>query len=127
MLKEGITHTAEAVVLPSCTAKYMGSGSLEVFATPAMIAGMENTCMNCVQPYLEPSQTTVGTRVDISHLSATPVNCKITYSCTLVEIDRRRLVFSVQAFDTVGKIGEGTHERFIVDSARFMEKIADKN
>lgn len=123
MLETGLKNSIEITVTEVLSAKNMGSGSLCVLATPALISGMENVCMNCVQPFLEEGFTTVGTKVNISHLAATPLGDTVTYSCELTEIDRRRLVFTVQAFDSKGKTGEGTHERFIVDSARFMSKL----
>ena len=123
MLETGLKNSIEITVTEALSAKNMGSDSLCVLATPALIAGMENVCMNCVQPFLEEGFTTVGTKVNISHLAATPLGDTVTYSCELTEIDRRRLVFTVQAFDSKGKTGEGTHERFIVDSARFMSKL----
>ena len=123
MLETGLKNSIEITVTEALSAKNMGSGSLCVLATPALIAGMENVCMNCVQPFLEEGFTTVGTKVNISHLAATPLGDTVTYRCELTEIDRRRLVFTVQAFDSKGKTGEGTHERFIVDSARFMSKL----
>lgn len=123
MLETGLKNSIEITVTEALSAKNMGSGSLCVLATPALIAGMENVCMNCVQPFLEEGFTTVGTKVNISHLAATPLGDTVTYSCELTEIDRCRLVFTVQAFDSKGKTGEGTHERFIVDSARFMSKL----
>lgn len=126
MLNTGITNTVTVTVTPSLSARSMGSGSLDVLATPAMIAGMENVCMSCVAPYLEEGSTTVGTRVDISHISATPVGDTVTYSCVLTEIEKRRLVFKVEAFDSAGKIGEGKHERFIVNCEKFMAKVSSK-
>lgn len=126
MLATGITHTVSFTVTDTLSARSMGSGSLDVLATPAMIAGMENVCMNCVQPHLEAGFTTVGTKVDISHISATPVGDTVTFTCVLTEIDRKRLVFSVEAFDSAGKIGEGIHHRFIVDSVKFTEKAYSK-
>lgn len=123
MLKTGLKNSAEITVTETLSAKSMGSGSLSVLATPALIAGMENICMNCVQPFLEEGYTTVGTKVDVSHIAATPLGDTVTYTCELTEIDRRRLVFTVSAFDSKGKTGEGTHERFIVDAQRFMSKL----
>ncbi len=123
MLKTGLKNSAEITVTETLSAKSMGSGSLSVLATPALIAGMENVCMNCVQPFLEEGYTTVGTKVDVSHIAATPLGDTVTYTCELTEIDRRRLVFTVSAFDSKGKTGEGTHERFIVDAQRFMSKL----
>ena len=123
MLKTGLKNSVDIIVTDDLSAKNMSSGSLCVLATPALIAGMENVCMNCVRPFLEDGFTTVGTKVNIDHLAATPLGDTVTYSCELIEIDRRRLVFTVQAFDSKGKTGEGTHERFIVDAERFMSKL----
>jgi predicted thioesterase len=87
-----------------------------------MVGLMEKTCLESVLPYLEPGQDTVGTRVDVSHCKATPVGMKVRCESELVEIDRRRLVFRVAAYDEQGLIGEGTHERFIIDEERFIQK-----
>lgn len=126
MPKTGLTNSVKILVTPKLSAASMGSGSLEVLATPALIAGMENVCMNCVAPYLDEGSTTVGTKVEVGHISATPVGDTVTYTCTLTEKDKRRLVFKVEAFDSAGKVGEGIHERFIVDIARFTEKVENK-
>ena len=123
MLKSGLKNSVAITVTEELSAKNMGSGSLDVLATPALIAGMENVCMNCVQPFLEEGSTTVGTKVNVSHLAATPLGDTVTYNCELVETDKRRLVFAVTAFDSRGKTGEGIHERFIVDIGRFMSKL----
>ena len=123
MLKTGLKNSVEITVTETLSAKSMGSGSLSVLATPALIAGMENVCMNCVQPFLEEGFTTVGTKVNVSHIAATGLGDTVTYVCELTETDRRRLVFTVSAFDSKGKVGEGTHERFIVDAQRFMSKL----
>ena len=99
-----------------------GSGELPVYATPAMIALVEETAWRSVAQELEPGQGTVGTKLDFAHLAATPVGRKVRCETTLTGIDRRRLVFSAEVFDEAGKIGEGTHERFIVDNERFLAK-----
>lgn len=122
----GLRNKQDLVVDKSHSAAHMGSGTLEVFATPSMIALMENTCMHCVAPYLEAGASTVGTLINVKHLSATPVGDTVTCSCELLEIDRKRLVFSVQASDSVGLIGEGIHERFVVNIDRFMQKMLEK-
>lgn len=122
----GLRNKQDLVVDKSYSAAHMGSGTLEVFATPSMIALMENTCMHCVAPYLEAGASTVGTLINVKHLSATPVGDTVTCSCELLEIDRKRLVFSVQASDSVGLIGEGIHERFVVNIDRFMQKTLEK-
>ena len=125
-MNPGIKGIGEVVVTEELTAMRIGSGLLPVYATPMMIALMENTAANSVQPYLEEGQGTVGTRVDVSHLAATPLGMTVRVETELTEIDRRRLVFSVHAFDDAGLIGEGTHERFIVNNEKFMLKAHSK-
>lgn len=126
MLEKGIKGIFETTVTEMNTAKAMGSGTLKVFATPAMVAAMEHSAVNCVASALDPETTTVGTSLQISHLSATPMGMKVRAEAELTEIDRRRLVFSVKAFDEAGLIGEGMHERFIVNSAKFTENADNK-
>lgn len=123
----GLKHRTEITVTENDTAIAHGSGSLKVLATPAMAALMENTAMNCVASYLGEGETTVGTLLDIKHLSATPVGCAVSCECELTEIDGRRLVFKVTASDNKGIIGEGTHERFIVLAEKFMSKTRSKS
>ncbi len=122
MLEIGIKGMGEAVVTEALTAKAMGSGELPVYATPAMAALIEETAWRSVAPALEPGWGTVGTKLDIAHLAATSPGRKVRCETVLTEIDRRRLVFSAQVWDEAGKIGEGTHERFIVDNERFLAK-----
>lgn len=122
----GIIGTQKVTVTEDKTAKAMGSGELNVFATPAMIALMENTAYKSVAEYLEPGQGTVGTLMNVSHVAATPMGMQIKCETKLVEIDRRRLVFEVKASDEKGLIGEGMHERFIVDNAKFMARAEAK-
>ncbi len=126
MIEIGIKGRQEEIVTMELTASHIGSGTVRVFATPMMIALMEKTCRICVKPYLDEGQETVGTRVDVAHLSSTPVGMKVWCECELSEIDRRRLVFKVSAYDEKGIIGEGTHERFIIDVAKFQEKTENK-
>lgn len=109
------------------TAQAMGSGELPVFATPAMIALMEKTAWTSVAGALAEGQGTVGTLMNVKHLAATPIGCEVTCETTLIEIDRRRLVFEVCCKDSAGVIGEGTHERFIVDNERFLENARRKH
>ena len=103
-----------------------GSGSIDVLATPAMIALMEGAAARAVQPSLPAGQITVGTRVDVRHLAATPLGVEVRVRAELLEIDGRRLVFRVEAFDPQDKIGEGTHERTIVDPARLLARARTK-
>ena len=126
MLKVGMKGYAETVVSMENTAKKMGSGTLNVFATPAMVALMEEASWKCVTAELEPGMGTVGTSMQIKHVAATPLGMKVTAECELLEVDGRRLVFSVQASDGVGVIGNGTHERFIVAEEKFLAKTESK-
>ena len=126
MIETGIKGHGEITVTDALTAKHFGSGELEVYATPAMIALAEETALKSVAGKLEPGQGTVGTRVDIAHLAATPLGMKVRCETELIETDRRRLIFSVQVFDETEKIGEGTHERFIIDNEKFLKKAGAK-
>lgn len=125
-METGIIGKEELIVNEMNTAEALGSGSLAVFATPAMIALMEKTARLSVAPFLEDGQSTVGTLVNVKHLSASPVGMKITCRTELKEIDRRRLVFHVECSDEAGIIGEGEHERFIIDEVKFMAKTEAK-
>ena len=121
-MKPGKTHALTNKVEPSMTAASMKSGAIDVLATPILIAFMENVCLECVKGTLDEGQSTVGTAVNIKHLAPTPVGMDVRYECTLVEVDRKRLVFEVKAYDEQSLVGEGTHERFIVNSQTFTEK-----
>lgn len=126
MLKIGIKGSGTVTVTDTLTARAMGSGELDVFATPAMVALIERTAWQSVAPALEPGQGTVGTKLDIEHTAATPVGMAVRCETELAEIDRRRLVFRVWVSDEAGPIGHGTHERFIVDNGRFLQKARAK-
>ena len=126
MIDTGIKGHLETTVTDEVCADRIGSGLVKVFATPMMIALIEQTCNESVNPFLEEGQGTVGTHIDVSHLSATPVGMKVWCDSELIEVDRRRLLFRVSAFDECGLIGEGTHERFIIDSAKFQAKTEGK-
>ena len=126
MIEKGIKGHLEQTVTDELCADRIGSGLVKVFATPMMIALIERTCNESVTPLLDPGQGTVGTRIDVSHCAATPVGMRVWCDSELIEVDRRRLVFSVRAYDQCGLIGEGTHERFIIDSDRFQQKADEK-
>ncbi|MDD7404208.1 MAG: thioesterase family protein [Butyribacter sp.] len=126
MLEKGIKKTLESKVTEENTAKAMGSGELMVYATPAMIALMEETAYKSVATELDEGCGSVGTRMDVKHIAASPVGMPITCKSELVEVDGRRLVFHVEAFDENGLIGEGTHERFIVVNEKFQNKTDSK-
>ncbi len=125
-LTPGIRGCAEVLVSEENTAAALGSGALPVFATPSMIALMEKAARESVQPFLEEGQGTVGTSLNVKHLAATPVGLRVRAEAELIEVDRRRLVFRVEARAGGEKIGEGTHERFIIDSERFLAKAQAK-
>jgi len=120
---KGISHSESLVVEHKDTAAVYGSGALEVFATPAMIALMEKTCLESVAEKIGEGNTTVGIAVNIKHLKASPIGTTIRCEAKLTEVDRRRLVFEVRCFEGETLVGEGIHERFVVDSEKFMSKF----
>ena len=126
MLATGIQGEKKEQVTQENTALTMKSGALKVYATPAMIALMEQAAYKSVAAELEEGKGTVGTLMNVSHISATPLGMEVTAKSELVEIDRKRLVFKVEACDERGMIGEGTHERFVIDNEKFQEKANNK-
>ena len=126
MLETGIKGTKTVTVNEANTAKTMGSGTLDVFATPALIALMEETCWRSVADQLEDGCGTVGTLLEIRHTAPTPIGMDVTCESELVEVDGRRLVFTVQAHDAKGLIGEGRHERFVIQNEKFQVKANAK-
>lgn len=122
----GIKGCRELVVTEKLTVGSVGSGELDVYATPSMIALMEGTASESVKSGLEAGQGTVGTGISIRHLAATPVGMKVRCETELVEVDGRRLIFRIAAYDEKEKIGEGTHERFIIYNERFQDKANSK-
>ena len=126
MLETGLKGTRAMVVTEAESAKHIGSGTVLVLSTPMMIALIEKTCRLSVKPFLEEGQETVGTLVNVSHIAATPIGLTVRRESELVEIDRRRLLFKVGVYDPEGLVGEGTHERFIIDEAKFQAKAESK-
>ena len=126
MIKVGIIGEARDIVSENNTAKTLRSGALKVYATPAMVALMEEAAYKSIQGELEGGKGTVGTAMNIKHLASTPIGMEVTAKAELTEVDRRRLVFKVEAFDERGKIGEGIHERFIIDNEEFQKKTDNK-
>lgn len=122
----GIKGTAETEVSAAELAVNVGSGSLDVFATPAMIMLMEKAACSCLDDYLENDETTVGTALDVRHISATPLGMKVSAEALLTEINGREFTFNVTASDEAGKIGEGIHKRFLVYGEKFMAKTNSK-
>lgn len=121
-----IKGTSSVEVSENNLAAAMGSGSLRVFATPAMVALMEKAACICLSDYLDEGETTVGTEMNIKHTSATPQGMNVTAEAVLKSINGREFTFEVTAYDTQGEIGKGTHKRFLVYSEKFTEKTYKK-
>ena len=118
-IKVGLTGEQTTTVTEETTARHLGSGGVGVFSTPSMIALMEYSAVTAIDPHLPEGQASVGTEVCIKHLKATPLGQQVRAQAEVIEIDRRRVLFKVQAWDEKQLIGEGTHTRFVIDVARF--------
>ena len=125
-LEAGTTNTLTVVVDESMTADRFGTSGVRVLATPMLVSYFELAAHRLAMRALEPGQGTVGSRVDIRHLAATPIGMRVTFRATLTDRDGRRLLFRVEADDEQERVGEGIHERFVVDMGRFMARIAAK-
>ena len=119
----GLNYTSVTTVENSNTALALGSGDMEVFATPAMVALMENAAMNAVAAHLEAGQTTVGSQIATTHIKPSALGATITATATLTAVEGRKLSFAVEAYDGETLIGSGTHVRYIVDRERFLAKL----
>ena len=126
MIELGIKGSQETTVTATNIATNVGSGKVKVFATPMMISLIEKAAVLSIEPYLEPGQSSVGTHINVSHCSATPIGMTVWAETEVTEIDRRRVTFSVKVYDERGLIGEGTHERFIIDIEKFQAKAESK-
>ncbi len=122
----GLTGQASIVVVPEVTARHLGSGTVAVFATPEMVRLMERAAVHALAPHLAPGQQSVGTMINVRHLAATPVGATVTATAELIEVNGRRLTFKVSAHDGVDLIGEGLHERALIDLARFEARVQAK-
>ena len=122
-IKPGMAHTSEAVVTQQLSACLMGSGALDVLATPAMIALMENAAMNAIQHALPEGHGSVGTEISVAHTRATAIGKTVTATAEVIKIDGRRIDFKVTASDDYGEIGHGMHSRFAVENASFLNKL----
>ena len=122
MLKEGVKGTQEIMVTEENTEKLMATGALDLFATTAMIALMEKTAWTSVSDELDEGCGTVGISLNVAHSAPTPLGMKVTCESELTGIDGRKLTFYVKAYDEKGVIGEGTHERFIIQNEKFQKK-----
>lgn len=125
-LREGLKGRASAVVTAVELARTVGSGAVDVFATPMMIALMERAAVDCVESRLAPGEVTVGTHIDVTHVAATPPGHRVEATAELVAVDGRTLHFRVEARDEREVIGAGRHTRVVVDKARFETKLAQK-
>ena len=119
----GATATATTIVTEQNTAKTMKSGTLDVFATPAMCALMEEAAQAAVQPELNDGEGTVGISLGISHDSPSPMGNTITATATVTQVDGKKITFSIEASDGTRRIGKGSHERFVIDNEKFMAKL----
>lgn len=122
MIEPGLTHTSQMTVTERCTAKAVGSGDLDVLATPVMSALMENAAMLATADKLTEDDTTVGGKIDIEHLKPSPIGSCVTATAILVKIEGKKLFFDVTARQGIELIGHGTHVRFIVSREKFMQK-----
>jgi len=125
-LKPGLVGEKSLIVEAKHTARHLGSGGVDVFATPAMVALMEEAALGAVDPLLPPGQLTVGSSLDVRHIAPTPLGMKVTARAELLAVDGRMLSFRVEAFDEREKIGEGTHVRAVIQLDRFSAKLAAK-
>ena len=125
-VKAGMHGAAALEVTEAHTAIAMGSGTLEVFSTPVMIALMEAAAVDCVEPHLPEGTTSLGIHLDVSHRAATPIGARVTATAVLTLVEGRTLSFAVEARDATEIIGSGTHTRVVVDRARFETKLARK-
>ena len=125
-LNPGLTGRAEIVVGTRDTAPRVGSGQIPVMATPVMITLMEEAALAAVERHLPPGMQSLGTRLEVSHIAATPIGMTVVAEAELIRIDGRSLTFKVSARDEQDLIGEGTHERVVVTVARFEERISAK-
>lgn len=125
-LTVGLKGEAHTVVVHENTAANYATGAVEVFATPAMIGLMEEASFVAISEAMEEGQTSVGILVNVRHLAATPLGQKVRAEAEVIEVDGKRIVFKVAAYDEQEKIGEGTHERFLVNFQRFIERVSSK-
>ena len=125
-LGPGLNAKVEMTVSEAETAAHLGSGTIAVYATPALVALMENAAIRALEGNLPPGQTTVGGHIEVRHLAATPIGMQVHAHAELVEVQGRKLSFRIQAWDEVEQIGEANHTRFIVDESSFMERVREK-
>ena len=125
-LQAGMRFEKTITVTEALTAKHLAGQGIGVLSTPELVRFVEICALEGVRPFLQPGQDTVGTKVDIKHLAATPIGMRVTARCTLVEIDRRRLSFTFEVHDELDKVSEGSHDRFIVDKDKQQQRLQEK-
>lgn len=125
-LTPGLKAETEITVSEADTAARWGSGLVPVYSTPALVGQMENTAVVALAGHLPAGQTTVGGRIDIRHLAPTPVGMKVRAVAELTGVEGRKLVFRIEAWDEVEKVGDALHERFVIDEAKFMARVQGK-
>lgn len=123
MLTEGLTHTSSVIVNNDNTAQALGSGDMPVFATPALVALMENAAMQAVASLLPEDSTTVGGFIETSHLAPSSLGATIQATATLTEVKGRKLTFTIEAKEGEKTVGKATHIRFIVERKKFLESL----
>jgi fluoroacetyl-CoA thioesterase len=126
MIEVGTTNEMTWTVEREHLASAFGSGLVDVLATPVLVGFCEECARTMVDPHLPPGRKTVGTSIRLDHLAATPLGIRVTVTATLIEIDRRRLRFEIDARDEVEPVGRATHERFVIDADRFDKRIREK-
>ena len=125
-LTPGLKHAQSWTVTADMTPPHLRGDAIRVLATPDMVRLVEQTAIQCAQPHLADGQTTVGTVVNIKHLAATPEGMTVTITVEITEVDRRRLGYRFEVHDEIDKVGEGTHERFVIDGASRLPKLQQK-
>jgi predicted thioesterase len=125
-IRPGLTGEVQSIVTQNDTAERWGSGLVPVFGTPALVGLMENAAVEALDSYLAAGQTSVGGRIDVRHLAPTPVGMRLHARAELLEVEGRRLVFRIEAWDEIERIGEATHERFIIEQKAFVTKAEAK-
>lgn len=125
-LKPGLTHEMELETTEEMSAQKVYFHVPNVYATRAMVGHFEEVCADMVLPHLGEGEQTVGIGMQFKHMAATPLGMKVRFKAKLIEVEGRKLTFEVEGFDEVDKIGEATHERFIINAEKFMSKVAEK-
>ena len=125
-LKPGLVGESAWLITRELTAAAHGSGLVAAFATPALVALMENASVNAIQKTLPPGQTSVGIEINVKHIAATPVGMRVRARAEVIAVEGRRVTLKVEAWDDREKVGEGTHQRMVVDEARFNERFQQK-